>query len=96
MPIAEVTIGSIASVTQQGYTEEFLVVGAKDQHLAMDGPVVPVPYTSPLGQALMGAKANSNIEAIIAGEQRSLKIGALRAPTPEEVFHFYPELTPEP
>jgi hypothetical protein len=44
----------------------------------------------------MGAKANSNIEAMIAGEQRSLKIGALRAPTPEEVFHFYPELAPEP
>ena len=95
-PITEVTVGSIADVTQQGYTEEFLIVGAKDQHLPMDGPVVPVPYTSPLGQAPMGATANSNIGATIAGEKRSLKIGSLRAPTPQEVFHFYPELAPEP
>jgi transcription elongation GreA/GreB family factor len=95
-PIREVTIGSIASVTQQGYTEEFFIVGAKDQHLPMDGSVVPVPYTSPLGQALMGAAENSHIDAIIAGEKRALKIGSLRAPTPGEIFHFYPELAPEP
>ena len=95
-PITEVTLGTIARVTQQGHTEDFLVVGAKDQHLPTDGRIVPVPYTSPLGQALLGAAANSRIEATIAGEKRSLEIGQLRTPTHEEVIHFYPELAPEP
>jgi transcription elongation GreA/GreB family factor len=91
-PINEVTVGTVAKVTQNGHTEDCLIVGAKDQHLPMEGKIVPVPYTSPLGQALLGAAANSRVQAIIAGEMRTLEVGHLRAPHVEELYHFYPDL----
>ena len=56
---------------------------------------MPVPYTSPLGNALMGKTAPQRIEAMIAGELRVLKLESLRAPTLEEVLELYPELTPQ-
>jgi transcription elongation GreA/GreB family factor len=79
-------------VAQRGYTEDYLIVGAKDQHLPMEGHIVPVPYTSPLGQALLGASADSRVQASIAGEMRTLEVGPLRAPNLEEVCQFYPDL----
>jgi transcription elongation GreA/GreB family factor len=95
-PIDKVTVGTIAKVTQRGHTEDYLIVGAKDQHLPMEGQIVPVPYTSPLGQVLLGASANSRVEATIAGARRALEVGPLRAPTLQEIFHFYPDLGPAP
>lgn len=94
--IKEVAVGTIAKVTQNGHTEDYLVVGAKDQHLPMEGDIVPVPYTSPLGQALIGASANSRVQATIAGEMRILEIGPLRAPNLEEVCSLYPDLQHDP
>ena len=91
-PVTEVTVGTIARVAQRGYTEDYLIVGAKDQHLPMEGHIVPVPYTSPLGQALLGASADSRVQASIAGEMRTLEVGPLRAPNLEEVCQFYPDL----
>jgi transcription elongation GreA/GreB family factor len=93
--IERVQVGTVVSVTQGRFTEEYLVVGAKDQNLPMDGSLVPVPYTSPLGAALVGRRAGEKVDAAIAGERRVLGIGTLRAPTLDEVLHFYPELTPE-
>lgn len=88
----EVSVGTIAKVTQNGSTDDCLIVGAKDQHLSMEGQIVPVPYTSPLGQALLGASKNSRVQAIIAGEMRTLEVGLLRVPTLEEICQFYPDL----
>jgi len=96
LPINEITVGTIAKVTQHGYAEDYLIVGAKDQHLPMEGHIVPVPYTSPLGQALLGASANSRVHAAIAGEIRTLEVGPLRAPNLEEVCQFYPDLLHSP
>src|SRR3954471_22521101 len=39
-------VGVVVRVTQGGFTEDFLIAGAKDTHLPMDGELVPVPYTS--------------------------------------------------
>lgn len=93
--LERVQVGTVVAVTQGRFTEEYLIVGAKDQHLPMDGRLVPVPYTSPLGDALLGRKGGERVEASIAGEARTLVLGALRAPRMEEVLEFYPELTPE-
>jgi hypothetical protein len=94
-PLEEVRVGVVAKVKQGRLSEEYLLVGAKDQHLPMDLALVPVPYTSPLGRALMGRKAPARIEADIAGEKRVVELLHLRVPTVAEILDLFPELTPE-
>jgi transcription elongation GreA/GreB family factor len=90
-----VEVGVVARVTQKGFTEDYLLAGAKDNYLPTDVRLVPVPYTSPLGKALMGQVAPSKIEAEIAGERRTLIIESLRVPTMDEILELFPELTPQ-
>jgi transcription elongation GreA/GreB family factor len=90
-----VEVGVVARVTQRGFTEDYLLAGAKDIHLPTDAKLVPVPYTSPLGRALMGQTAPSQVTATIAEETRALEIESLRAPTLAEILELYPELTPQ-
>jgi transcription elongation GreA/GreB family factor len=94
-PAGLVRVGVIARVSQGGFSEDYLVVGAKDQDLPLDQSVVPLPYTSPLGQALYGLAAPQLVEARIAGETRALRLESVRPPTFEEVLALYPELTPQ-
>lgn len=93
-PILCVDVGVVARVRQGGIAEDFLIAGAKDQHLPMDQSLVPLPYTSPLGQALMGVVAPARVEALIAREKRVLELESVRRPTVGEVLELYPELTP--
>jgi transcription elongation GreA/GreB family factor len=93
-PVLAVEVGVVARVKQGGFAEDYLIAGAKDQHLPMDQSLVPLPYTSPLGQALMGAVPPARIEALIAGEPRLLDLESVRRPTVSEVLELYPELTP--
>lgn len=92
---SRVDVGVVARVAQGRFTEDYLLVGAKDQDLPQDQSLAPVPYTSPLGQALMGQSAPQRIEATIAGEKRTLQLLSLRSPTAAEVISLYPELTPQ-
>ncbi len=95
-PIRVVEVGVVARVTQGRFTEDYLLAGAKDQHLPTDQSLVPVPYTAPLGQALMGQSAPGDIRALIAGELRQIRLESLRVPTEAEILALYPELTPPP
>ncbi len=88
-----VEVGIVARVTQNGFSEDYLLAGAKDHHLPMDTALVPVPYTSPLGQALMGRTAPQRFEVQIAGEKRLLHVERLRFPSTEEILKLYPELS---
>lgn len=89
---ARVEVGVVARVTQHGFTEDYLIAGAKDTHLPSDAALVPVPYTSPLGQALMNRTAPAKLEAILAGEKRELELLSLRRPNRDEIVQLYPEL----
>lgn len=88
----QVEVGVVARVRQRGAAEEYLLAGAKDISLPMDARLVGIPYTSPLGQALMGQRAPSEVVAEIAGETRTLEIQALRRPTRAELVELWPEL----
>lgn len=90
-----VEVGVVARVEQGDFTEDYLIAGAKDISLPANAKVLGVPYTSPLGQALMGQKAPAKVDAILAGEKRTLKIKSLRRPTREEIVELFPELTLE-
>jgi transcription elongation GreA/GreB family factor len=89
---AKIEVGVVARVTQKGFAEDYLLAGAKDNHLPTDAALVAVPYTSPLGQVLMDRTAPSRFEAEIAGEKRQLQIESLRYPTKAEITELYPEL----
>ena len=78
---AQVEVGVVARVTQNGFTEDYLIAGAKDTHLPTEGKLVPVPYTSPLGNALMGQGAPGVIKTVLAGEPRVLELVSLRRPS---------------
>lgn len=87
-----VEVGVVARVEQRGFAEDYLLAGAKDNSLPVEAKIVGVPYTSPLGAALMGRQAGEEYVAEIAGEQRALKVVGLRRPTREELVELYPEL----
>jgi transcription elongation GreA/GreB family factor len=87
-------VGVVVRVTQRGFTEDYLLVGAKDQHLPPDAALVAVPYTSPLGRALMGQSTPKQVEAVIAGESRLLELESLRRPTQTEILELFSELNP--
>ena len=93
--LLQIEVGVVARVTQENWSEDYLIAGAKDQHLPTDRALVPVPYTSPLGNALMGKTAPQRIEAAIAGQLRVLHLESLRLPRMEEILDLYPELTPQ-
>src|SRR6266481_1380622 len=87
-----VDVGVVARVTQAGFTEDYLLAGAKDTHLSTTAALVAVPYTSPLGQALMDQTAPAKLSAMLAGEVRVIEVVSLRRPTREEIVELYPEL----
>lgn len=95
LPAPVVRVGVVVKLAQGSLAEEYLVVGAKDQDLPLDQSVVPLPYTSPLGAAIYGLSAPRELEAMIAGETRPLRIESVRTPTLGEVLALYPELTPD-
>ena len=88
-------VGVVGRLTQRGFTEDYLLAGAKDINLPTDATLVPVPYTSPLGKVLMGQTCPKRLEAEIAGEKRTLELESFRRPTREEILQLYPELTYE-
>lgn len=90
-----VEVGVVVRLTQKGFTEDYLLAGAKDINLPADAALVPVPYTSPLGKALMNQSVPKRIEAEIAGEKRVLELESLRRPTRSEILELYPELSYE-
>jgi transcription elongation GreA/GreB family factor len=90
-----VRVGVVVRLVQQRLVEDYLIVGAKDQDLPLDQPLVPLPYTSPLGAAIYGLLAPRSVEVVIAGEKRGITIESVRSPTLDEVLGLYPELTPQ-
>lgn len=93
---ARVEVGVVARVAQEGFTEDYLIAGAKDTALPPEATLIAVPYTSPLGQALFGHAAPAKLQATLAGEPRALHIKSLRRPTRAEIIELYPELKFEP
>jgi transcription elongation GreA/GreB family factor len=91
-PAAEVELGVVVVVDLDGERENFLVAGARDHHIPAEGYVVPIPYTSPLGQALMGKRAQDSFTVAIRQQVRTVNIRVVRRPTREEILAIFPAL----
>jgi transcription elongation GreA/GreB family factor len=91
-PAAEVELGVVVVLDLDGERENFLVAGARDHHIPAEGDIVPIPYTSPLGQALMAKRAQDSFTVAIREQVRTVNIRAVRRPTRGEILAIFPAL----
>lgn len=90
-----IEIGTVVTLNWNGATESFLVAGARDNHLPEEGDLVPMPYNSPLGKALLGRQAGERFTVEINGRHREIDVASVRRPTREEIFRVFPSLQPD-
>ncbi|MBV9999421.1 MAG: GreA/GreB family elongation factor [Verrucomicrobia bacterium] len=93
--VAQIEIGTVVTLDWNGATDSFLVAGARDNHLPEEGDLVPIPYNSPLGKALLGRKTGERFTAEINGRRQEIDVASVRRPTREEIFRVFPSLQPE-
>ncbi|HEX4202468.1 MAG TPA: GreA/GreB family elongation factor, partial [Chthoniobacterales bacterium] len=87
-----VELGTVVVIDLDGEREKFLVAGARDHHVPNEGDILPIPYTSPLGHALIGRHAKESFSVTIRETVRSVYVHSLRRPTREEILAIFPAL----
>jgi transcription elongation GreA/GreB family factor len=92
--VAQIEIGTVVTLNWNGATESFLVAGARDNHLPEEGDLVPIPYNSPLGKALLERQAGERFTAEINGRRQEIEVVSVRRPTREEIWRIFPSLQP--
>jgi len=75
-----------------GEREKFLVAGARDHHIPSEGDILPIPYCSPLGNALIGKTEKERFSVNIREAVRSVHVRSIRRPTRKEILAIFPAL----
>ena len=87
-----VELGAVVVIDLDGEREKFLVGGARDHHIPNEGDILPIPYSSPLGHALIGKHARESFSVTIRDTVRRVHVHSLRRPTREEILAIFPAL----
>jgi transcription elongation GreA/GreB family factor len=87
-----VELGAVVVIDLDSEREKFLVAGARDHHVPNEGDILPIPYTSPLGHALIGKHAKESFSVTIRDTVRRVHVHSLRRPTREEILAIFPAL----
>jgi transcription elongation GreA/GreB family factor len=87
-----VELGAVVVIDLDSEHEKFLVAGARDHHIPNEGDILPIPYTSPLGHALIGKHAKESFSVTIRDTVRRVHVHSLRRPTREEILAIFPTL----
>ena len=87
-----VELGTIVEILLEGEKQIVLIAGARDHHFPEEGDVIPIPYNSPLGLALMDHRAGDQFAAVINRTDRTIRIVAIRRPTLPEILNVFPKL----
>ena len=87
-----VELGAVVVIDLDSEREKFLVAGARDYHIPNEGDILPIPYTSPLGHALIGKHAKESFSVTIRDTVRRVHVHSLRRPTREEILAIFPAL----
>ena len=87
-----VELGAVVVIDLDSEREKFLVAGARDHHIPNEGDILPIPYTSPLGHALIGKHAKESFSVTIRDTVRRVHVHSLRRPTREEILAIFPAL----
>jgi transcription elongation GreA/GreB family factor len=91
-PVLEVELGTVAEIEQGGEKQTVLIAGARDHHFPSEGEIIPIPYNSPLGKALINHQVGDRFAAQINGNQQSIAIFSVRRPNQIEIFDVFPAL----
>jgi transcription elongation GreA/GreB family factor len=87
-----VELGTVVEIDLDGEREKYLVAGARDHHIPSEGDILPIPYSSPLGHALIGRHEKESFRVAIREAVRSVHIHSIRRPTREEILAIFPVL----
>ncbi|HYZ72287.1 MAG TPA: GreA/GreB family elongation factor [Chthoniobacterales bacterium] len=90
-----VELGAVVVIDLDGEREKFLVAGARDHHVPNEGDILPIPYTSPLGHALIGKHAKESFNVTIRETVRSVHVHSIRRPNRDEILAIFPALKEE-
>ncbi|HEY0792777.1 MAG TPA: GreA/GreB family elongation factor [Chthoniobacterales bacterium] len=91
-PVDQVDLGTVVTVELAGAKDTFLVAGARDTHIPNEGDIVPTPYNSPLGKALLGHRAGDRFTQMINGNLQEIAVLEVRRPTIPEILAIFPAL----
>ena len=88
----EVELGTVVLIDLDGERQKFLVAGARDHHIPAEGDILPIPYSSPLGHALLGKHEKESFTVTIRESVRNVSIYSIRRPTRDEILAIFPAL----
>jgi transcription elongation GreA/GreB family factor len=91
-PVVAVELGTVAEIDQSGEKQTVLIAGARDHHFPSEGEIIPIPYNSPLGKALINRQVGDRFTTQINGNQQTIAILRISRPTQAEIFDIFPAL----
>jgi transcription elongation GreA/GreB family factor len=91
-PVVAVELGTVAEIDQSGEKQTVLIAGARDHHFPSEGEIIPIPYNSPLGKALINRQVGDRFTTQINGNQQTIAILCISRPTQTEIFDIFPAL----
>jgi transcription elongation GreA/GreB family factor len=91
-PVVAVELGTIAEIEQGGEKQTVLIAGARDHHFPSEGEIIPIPYNSPLGKALINHQVGDRFATQINGNQQAIAILRVSRPNQTEIFNIFPAL----
>ena len=93
--VAVIELGTIVELELSGEKQTVLIAGARDHHFPTEGEILPIPYNSPLGAALINHRASERFTTQINGNQQTIMIVQARRPTLVEILNIFPTLRSE-
>jgi transcription elongation GreA/GreB family factor len=91
-PVSAVELGTIAEILLGGERQTVLIAGARDHHFPNEGEILPIPYNSPLGTALINHRVGETFAAQINSNEQTITIERVRRPAVSEILNIFPLL----
>src|SRR5580692_81890 len=91
-PATAVELGTVAEILLGGESQTVLIAGARDHHFPSEGEIIPIPYNSPLGKALINHRVGDRFTSQINGNQQTIAILRVSRPNQTEIFNMFPAL----
>jgi transcription elongation GreA/GreB family factor len=94
-PVTTVDLGTVTEIAQNGEKQTVLIAGARDHHFPQEGEIIPIPYNSPLGTALINHRPGDHFQAEINGQEQTITVARVSRPTLSDIFNIFPVLREE-
>jgi transcription elongation GreA/GreB family factor len=91
-PVSAVELGTVAEILLGGERQTVLIAGARDHHFPSEGEILPIPYNSPLGTALLNHRVGETFTAQINSNEQTIMIERVRRPAVSEILNIFPLL----